>query len=106
MDTPKGEGKYLFAIPVNWMMSDVVYVHAGSMEEAQDYVRYEYELAGEYIEGSFEFNDDLFDEYPANKIAEDMIDIDAIPYSDLPLHISKKWQTDEGKEYFAKRFKK
>jgi len=100
------KGKYKFAIPVTWLMCDLVEVYADSLEKARDYVNTCYKLKGEYVDSSFEINEDVIDEYSENIVAQDMIDIDDIPEKDLPLYVNKKWKTKEGNEYFASKFKR
>ena len=99
--------KYKFAIPISYLMSDLVMVEAESVEEAVNIVNNTYHFEDqdpEYVDGSFEINYDVIEEYEENQIAEEMIKIDKTSKKDLPLLINKL-KHEKAKAYLESKFK-
>lgn len=99
--------KYKFAIPITYLMSDLVEVEAKSLKEAIKLVDRTYRFENhdpEYIDGSFQINHEVLDEYEENQIAAEMIKIDKTPKKDLPLLIGKM-KTKEAQDYLSNKFK-
>jgi len=96
------EKKYKLQIPISWTVATDVEIVASSIEEATRIASNMPLPDGEYVDGSFEIDNDTL-EFQNEGIIE-VMKIDGIEFINLPLLINEL-KTPEGKKRYEERLR-
>jgi hypothetical protein len=98
--------KFKFIIPASWTVSGDIKVFATSLEDAIHQAN-EADLSefnSDYVDGSFDIDEDVVKQYLVNKVAEELCTVEDTPEKDLPLLIGSL-ETNKARKYLEEKIK-